>query len=67
MSQASYHPFWPGPVVGDVRRAACDAPDHWIKADVVHSIDVPRGNGITERRYICVGCLRTYVVDAVTT
>lgn len=68
--ESSFHPFWPSKADVDAalkKVGACDHPDHWVKADVVHTVDVPRddGTGVVERRYQCPTCGRVYVLDAV--
>ena len=65
---SSYQPFWPVvAATGLVKAGACNVPAHWIAADIQHTVDVDRGDGITERRYQCPTCGRLYILEAVTT
>lgn len=68
MPTASWVPWLPQDVTsGVVLPTACNYPEHWIPADITHTVDVDRGDGITERRFQCPTCGRVYVVHGVTT
>jgi hypothetical protein len=61
-------PFWPGPQGGDVHAGYCNVPEaHFLTSDVILTTEVTRvdGSGLVEKHYLCIGCARAYVADAI--